>query len=82
MGVFGWILVGLVTGSIAQSVTGVEKRGCMYTMVVGVIGGLLGGFLFNAIGYNGKLTGFNITSLFIAFIGACIFCFGLKFLRR
>jgi uncharacterized membrane protein YeaQ/YmgE (transglycosylase-associated protein family) len=82
MGILGWIFVGLVTGSFAQSVVGVEKKGCLRTMSVGVIGGLLGGLIFNKIGYDGKLTGFNIPSLFIAFIGACLFCFLLEAISR
>jgi uncharacterized membrane protein YeaQ/YmgE (transglycosylase-associated protein family) len=73
----GWILIGLVTGSLAQSVTGVEKRGCLYSIVVGVIGSLVGGALFRAAGVTER-----VPSFFVAFIGACVFCFALKFLSR
>jgi uncharacterized membrane protein YeaQ/YmgE (transglycosylase-associated protein family) len=74
MGLLSWIFVGLVGGSLAQSVTGQEKKGCARTLIIGVIGGLLGGFLFNR-----SLTGFNIRSVFTAFLGACLLCFALQF---
>jgi uncharacterized membrane protein YeaQ/YmgE (transglycosylase-associated protein family) len=82
MGLLSWILVGLVGGSLAQSVTGQEKKGCAYTLVIGVIGALIGGYLFNRSGTNSSLTGFNLKSVFTAFIGACVLCFAMKFLSR
>jgi uncharacterized membrane protein YeaQ/YmgE (transglycosylase-associated protein family) len=82
MGLLSWILVGLVGGSLAQSVTGREKKGCLYTLIIGVIGGLIGGFLFNRSGTNNSLTGFNLRSVFTAFIGACVLCFAMNFARK
>ncbi len=82
MGLFAWIFVGLIAGSLAQRVTGREKRGCAYTLVIGVFGALLGGALFNAAGTSNTLTGFNVGSVFVAFVGGCALCLLLSFLDR
>ena len=82
MGPFGWIVVGLIAGSLAQTVTGVEKRGCLFTLLIGVLGAVVGGALFNAAGGEG-IGDFGWWSLFVAFIGAGALClvFG-RFLGR
>ena len=46
----------------------VIRRGHPKHIIVGIVGGLVGGFLFNLIGVQGA-TGFNIWSIFVAFIG-------------
>jgi uncharacterized membrane protein YeaQ/YmgE (transglycosylase-associated protein family) len=70
MGLFGWIIVGLLAGSLGRMATGSEKRGCLGTMVIGILGGLVGGALFNAAGSKGIGHG-GFWSIFVAFIGAC-----------
>ena len=74
------IYVALVAGSLAQRVTGQERRGCLYTLVVGVLGALIGGALFNAAGTSRAVTGLNVGSVFVAFIGGCALCFILQLL--
>jgi uncharacterized membrane protein YeaQ/YmgE (transglycosylase-associated protein family) len=74
MGVLGWIVVGLLAGGLARMATGSEKRGCLATMVIGILGGIIGGALFNAAGGNGIGDG-GIGSIFVAFIGACVLLF-------
>jgi len=50
----GWIVVGFVAGGLARTVTGGGwNLGCLGTIVVGVVGGLIGGILFNAAGDQG-----------------------------
>ena len=71
MSVVGWIVVGLIAGALAGRVTGVRRKGCLTTTVIGVVGGLLGGALFSAAGDEG-IAGFGVRSVFVAFIGACI----------
>lgn len=65
--------MGLIAGSLAQRVTGVERRGCLYTLFLGVLGAVVGGALFNAAGGRG-ITNFGWWSLFVAFIGAGALC--------
>ena len=74
MGVIGWIVVGLLAGGLARMATGSEKRGCLGTMVIGVLGGIIGGALFNAAGDEG-ITDFGIWSILVAFVGACVLLF-------
>lgn len=81
MGLLGWIITGLVAGSLAQRVTGLEKRGCLFTLAVGVVGGVLGGALFNAAGSKG-ITDFSLWSILVAFAGASILCWVLGALDR
>jgi uncharacterized membrane protein YeaQ/YmgE (transglycosylase-associated protein family) len=70
MGVIGWIVVGLIAGALAQRATGARRHGCLTTMAVGILGGVIGGALFNAMGDRG-ITEFGLWSILVAFIGAC-----------
>jgi uncharacterized membrane protein YeaQ/YmgE (transglycosylase-associated protein family) len=60
-----------VAGGLAGRVTGYRGGGCITTMVVGIVGGLVGGALFTAAGDEG-IDGFGLRSMFVAFIGATI----------
>ena len=72
MGWFGWIVVGFVSGALAKPVTGGGWRlGCLGTTVVGILGGVLGGMLFNLAGDEG-IGDFGLRSMFVAFIGAVV----------
>ena len=70
MGVIGWIVVGFVAGAFARALTGSGRRlGCLGTILVGIVGGLLGGAIFNAAGDQG-IGHFGLRSMFVAFVGA------------
>lgn len=73
MGLWTWILVGLVAGFIAQLIlgggSGLGLRGLVITTLLGVTGAIVGGFVSVALGY-GDVTGFNLRSLVIAVLGA------------
>jgi uncharacterized membrane protein YeaQ/YmgE (transglycosylase-associated protein family) len=71
MGILGWIIVGLVAGGLAGRVTGYRGGGCISTMIVGIVGGLLGGALFSAAGDEG-IGDFGLRSMFVAFVGATV----------
>jgi uncharacterized membrane protein YeaQ/YmgE (transglycosylase-associated protein family) len=71
--IFGWIVTGLIAGSLASRITGLERRGCLMTTIVGVIGGLLGGALFSIASDRG-IRDFSLWSIFVAFIGSVIVC--------
>ena len=74
MGVVAWMVTGLIAGMLARAVMGTPARGCLFTTVIGVIGGLIGGAIFNAAGDEG-ITDFGIRSTFVAFVGACLLLF-------
>jgi uncharacterized membrane protein YeaQ/YmgE (transglycosylase-associated protein family) len=72
VGILGWIVVGLVAGAFARLVTGGGwDFGCLGTIAVGVIGGLLGGWLFSLAGDEG-IGEFGLRSMFVAFVGAVV----------
>jgi uncharacterized membrane protein YeaQ/YmgE (transglycosylase-associated protein family) len=72
VGVIGWIVVGFVSGALAKSVTGRGwQLGCLGTIVVGILGGVVGGMLFNLAGDEG-IGEFGLRSMFVAFIGAVV----------
>ena len=71
MDILAWILLGLIAGVLAGMVMRGGGFGIIGDIVVGIIGALIGGFLFSALGSTG-VTGFNLWSLFVAFVGACV----------
>lgn len=72
MGIIGWIVLGGLAGWIASLMTGTDKSmGLMANIVVGIVGALIGGFIFNALGGT-DVTGFNLWSLFVAVVGSVI----------
>ena len=74
MGLLGWIVVGFVAGMLARAVTGGRRAwnlGCLGTIVVGVLGGILGGWLFSLAGDEG-IGDFGLRSMFVAFVGAVV----------
>jgi uncharacterized membrane protein YeaQ/YmgE (transglycosylase-associated protein family) len=82
MSILGWIVVGLIAGALAKSVTNYDQnRGCLFTMVVGILGALIGGALFSAAGSTG-VSDFNLWSVLVAFVGACLLLLVLQAIGR
>ena len=73
MGIIAWVIVGGIAGWLAGLVVQ-EKRpqGCLMNVVVGIVGAVIGGFIFGMLGGAG-VTGVNVWSIFVAFIGAVAF---------
>ena len=71
MSIIGWIVLGLIAGFIASKVVNKEGEGLLLDIVLGIVGAVVGGFLFNQLGAAG-VTGFNIYSMFVAVVGAVI----------
>ncbi len=71
MGFIAWIVLGLIAGFIASKVVNGAGEGMVMDIILGVIGAVVGGYLFSAFGAVG-VTGFNIWSVFVAVIGAVI----------
>ncbi|HLZ01693.1 MAG TPA: GlsB/YeaQ/YmgE family stress response membrane protein [Bradyrhizobium sp.] len=71
MSIIGWIVLGLIAGFIASQIVNRTGAGVLMDIVLGIVGALVGGFLFNAVGSVG-ITGFNIWSMFVAVIGAIV----------
>jgi uncharacterized membrane protein YeaQ/YmgE (transglycosylase-associated protein family) len=75
MGLLSWVVFGLIAGLIAKAIMpGRDPGGCIITVVIGVVGALLGGFIATALGFGG-ISGFDWRSLLIAIIGAMVLLF-------
>jgi len=73
MGILAWIVVGLIAGWLAGLVVKGGGFGCVGDIIVGVIGGLLGGWIASSFFHMGDpMSGLNIESVVVAFIGAVI----------
>ncbi len=84
MGIAGWLFVGFVAGGLARVVTGAEKRGCLGTIVIGILGALLGGALFR-LATGDKVSTFDevdLGSIAVAFVGAALLLLVLEALGR
>jgi len=71
MSIIAWIVLGLVSGFIASKIVNKSGEGVFLDIVLGVVGAVVGGFLFNLVGATG-VDGFNIWSMFVAVIGAVV----------
>lgn len=72
LGIFGWIIIGLIAGALAGFfVPGRERMGCIGTMLVGIGGGILGGFLWENVLGMGEASGW-LGAIVIATIGSIL----------
>jgi uncharacterized membrane protein YeaQ/YmgE (transglycosylase-associated protein family) len=73
MSILAWIALGLVAVFIASKIVNKTGEGMLIDIVLGMVGAVVGGFLFDQSGAAG-VTGFNIYSLFVAAICAVVAC--------
>ncbi len=71
MSIIGWLILGLIAGFVASKVVNKTGEGLVTDIVLGVVGAVVGGFLFSLIG-AAPVTGFNIYSMFVAVVGAIV----------
>jgi len=75
MGWLTWIVFGLIAGIVAKFIMpGRDPGGMIVTIIIGIAGALLGGWLATQLGLGG-VTGFDIRSFIIAVIGSLILLF-------
>ncbi len=73
MGILAWIIVGLVAGFLASLVMRGGGYGIVGDIIIGMVGAVIGGFLAGTLlNIPDAMTGINITSIFVAFVGAVI----------
>ena len=74
MGIIGWILLGIVGGVIAKALLpGNDPGGLIVTIIIGVVGALLGGFLARALGFGDPIDEFfDVSTWLAAIIGSII----------
>ncbi len=71
MSILAWIILGLVAGFIGSKIVNRSGEGVMLDIVLGIVGAVVGGFLFNQFGAEG-VSGLNLYSLVVAVIGAIV----------
>jgi uncharacterized membrane protein YeaQ/YmgE (transglycosylase-associated protein family) len=81
MSLFGWIVLGLISGFIASKIVNHRGEGLVLDIALGVVGAFVGGFLFTTIGSTG-VTGFNLWSMFVSVVGAVVILAAYHGLRR
>ena len=72
MGIIAWIIFGALVGWIASKIMSTDaEQGALANIIVGIIGAFLGGLLMQLFGQSG-VNGFNLYSVIVAIVGACI----------
>src|SRR4051812_4645100 len=71
MSIIGWLILGLISGFIASKIVNKTGEGLVLDIVLGIIGAVVGGWLFAMFGGTG-VTGFNLYRMFVAVIGAVV----------
>jgi uncharacterized membrane protein YeaQ/YmgE (transglycosylase-associated protein family) len=71
MGIISWIILGLIAGFIGSKIVDQRGQGFWLNIVLGIVGALIGGFLFDLFGAGG-VTGLNLYSLVVAIVGSIV----------
>jgi len=71
MSIIGWIILGLIAGFIGSKIVNKAGQGIMLDIALGIVGAIVGGFIFSAFGASG-ITGLNIYSMIVAIIGSVV----------
>lgn len=82
MGICTWLVLGGLAGWLASIIKGTNAQmGMFANIATGIIGSMIGGFLFSLVGGRG-VTGFNLWSLFVATLGAVVLISIVQAVRR
>jgi uncharacterized membrane protein YeaQ/YmgE (transglycosylase-associated protein family) len=82
MGFLSWVVLGLVAGALAKLILpGDDPGGIVVTGLIGAAGGVVGGFIGNALGW-GSVDGLDLGSIVLAVIGAIVLLIAYRVLRR
>lgn len=81
MSILAWVVLGLVAGFIGSKIVNKSGEGLILDIVLGIVGAVLGGWLFNRFGASG-VTGLNLYSLLVAVVGSVLFLVIYHAIRR
>jgi len=81
MSIFAWIILGLIAGFVASKIVNKQGEGFVWDIVLGIVGAIAGGFLFNLFGASG-VTGLNLYSAVVAVVGAIVVLLLYHAIRR
>jgi uncharacterized membrane protein YeaQ/YmgE (transglycosylase-associated protein family) len=71
VGILSWIILGLIAGFIGSKIVDKQGQGFWLNIALGIIGALVGGFLFDFLGSSG-VTGLNVWSMIVAIVGSVV----------
>jgi uncharacterized membrane protein YeaQ/YmgE (transglycosylase-associated protein family) len=71
MGIVTWIVLGLIAGFVGSKIVDKEGQGFWLNIGLGIVGALIGGFLFDLFGASG-VDGFNLYSMMVATVGSVV----------
>jgi uncharacterized membrane protein YeaQ/YmgE (transglycosylase-associated protein family) len=78
MGALSWIVFGFLAGLIAKWLTsGSDPKGCIVTIVIGIVGAAIGGWVGTQLGL-GNVSGFDLRSLALAVVGSILLLLALR----
>ena len=72
MSILAWIILGLVAGFIGSKIVNKAGEGLVLDIMLGIVGAVIGGWLFSAFGAPG-VSGVNLYSLLVAVVGSVVF---------
>jgi len=82
MSLITYIIFGGLVGWVASIFMGTDgQQGIILNIVVGIVGAVLGSWIFSFLGMGGSVTGFNIGSFVVALVGAVVLIAILKAIR-
>lgn len=82
MGILSWIVFGLIAGALAKWIMpGDDPGGCIITMVIGIVGAVIGGWIATMFGMGG-ISGFDFRSLLVAVLGAVLLLWVYRLVTR
>jgi len=81
MSIIAWLVLGLIAGFIASKIVNKQGEGMALDIVLGIVGAVVGGYLFNLVGASG-VTGLNLYSMFVAVVGSVILLVVYHAIRR
>lgn len=83
MRLLSWIIVGALSGWLASLIMKRDgSMGAIANIIVGIIGALLGGFIVNALGGDGSLSGFDLRTILISLLGSVVLLAIVNFFSR
>ena len=71
MSIVSWIILGLIAGFVGAKIVNREGQGFWLDIALGIVGAVVGGFLFSLFGASG-VTGLNIYSMIVAVVGSVV----------
>ena len=81
MSFLAWIILGLIAGFIGSKLVNKTGEGVILDIILGIVGAVVGGWLFNMFGASG-VTGLNLYSLLVAVVGAIVLLVAYHAIRR